>query len=471
MPNNPTTLDHEGEAVAALDPDHTLPRQAANVVPHEAGLHHVVVVGGGAGGLELVTRLGDRLGKRQKAQVTLIDRARTHLWKPLLHEVAAGSMDVDEHDLDYLAQAHWHHFRYRFGEMIGLDRAHKRVRLAATFDEEGRPITPERAFTYDTLVIAVGCRSNDFGTPGAKEHAIALESPDEAARFNRRLVNACLRAHTQAEPVRPGQLHVAIIGAGATGTELSAELHRTARSVVAYGLDRIDPDKDIKITLIEAADRILPGLPPRLSETTLRLLQGLGIDVRVNARVTEVRADGVRLAGGDFIPSELVVWAAGVRGPDVLAGLDGLEVSRSNQLVVRPTLQTTRDDDIFAIGDCAFYLPEGASRPVPPRAQAAHQMASHVLKQIRRRLRGQPLQPYVYKDFGSLVSLGEYSTVGNMMGFLAGRSLFIEGYFARLMYRSLYKMHETALHGWSRVFLGTLARLLARRTEPHVKLH
>jgi NADH:ubiquinone reductase (H+-translocating) len=471
MPDNLETLDRKDAAVVALDTEHAPPRPADNVVPQASGLHHVVVVGGGAGGLELVTGLGDRLGKREKAQVTLIDRARTHLWKPLLHEVAAGSLDVDEHDLDYLAQAHWHHFRYRYGEMIGLDRASKRVRLAATHDEDGRPITPERAVGYDTLVIAVGCRSNDFGTPGAKEHAIALESPDEAARFNRRLVNACLRAHTQAEPVRPGQLHVAIIGAGATGTELSAELHRSARSVVAYGLDRIDPDKDIKITLIEAADRILPGLPARLSETTLRLLQGLAIDVRVNARVTEVGADGVRLASGDFIPSELVVWAAGVRGPDVLTDLDGLEVSRSNQLVVRPTLQTTRDDDIFAIGDCAFYLPEGASRPVPPRAQAAHQMASHVLKQVRQRLQGQPLRPYVYKDFGSLVSLGEYSTVGSMMGFLAGKSLFIEGYFARLMYRSLYKMHETALHGWFHVSLGTLARLLTRRTEPHVKLH
>jgi NADH dehydrogenase len=471
MPDNLETLDQKDAAVATLDTRHAPPRPGDNVVPQASGLHHAVVVGGGAGGLELVTRLGDKLGKRRKAQVTLIDRARTHLWKPLLHEVAAGSMDVDEHDLDYLAQAHWHHFRYRFGEMIGLDRANKRVRLAATFDEDGRPITPERSVAYDTLVIAVGCRSNDFGTPGAKEHAIALESSDEAARFNRRLVNACLRAHTQVEPVRPGQLHVAIIGAGATGTELSAELHRTARSVVAYGLDRIDPDKDIKITLIEAADRILPGLPPRLSATTLRLLQGLGIDVRVNARVTEVSADGVRLASGDFIPSELVVWAAGVRGPDVLAELDRLEVSRSNQLVVRPTLQTTRDDDIFAIGDCAFYLPEGASRPVPPRAQAAHQMASHVFRQIQRRLWDRPLRPYVYRDFGSLVSLGEYSTVGNMMGFLAGRSLFIEGYFARLMYRSLYKMHETALHGWFRVTLGTLARLLTRRTEPHVKLH
>ena len=403
--------------------------------------------------------------------MTLIDRARTHLWKPLLHEIAAGSMNPDEHELDYLAQAHWHHFQYRFGEMIGLDRAKKEVRLAATHDDEGRLITAERSFTYDTLVIAVGCRSNDFGTPGAKEHAIALESPAEAARFNRRLVNACLRAHTQPEPVRPGQLHVAIIGAGATGTELSAELHRTARTLVAYGLDRIDPDKDIKITLIEAADRILPSLPQRLSEATVGLLQDLGIDVRVNARVIEVQSDGVRMADGAFVPSELVVWAAGVRGPDVLADLDGLEVSRNNQLVVRPTLQATRDDDIFAIGDCAFYLPPGAERPVPPRAQAAHQMASHVLGQVRRRLRGQPLRPYVYKDFGSLVSLGKYSTVGSMMGFLAGKSLFIEGYFAKLMYRSLYKMHETALHGWYHVLLGSLARSLTRRTEPLVKLH
>jgi NADH dehydrogenase len=474
VPSEPITLD-ERKTESVPSPATEQPgAETPSVRPSDRAdgpPHRIVVVGGGAGGLELVTRLGDKLGKRGKAEVTLVERARTHLWKPLLHEIAAGSMDVDEHELDYLAQAHWHGFRYRFGEMIGLDRAGKRVRLAATYDEEGRPITPERAFAYDTLVIAIGSMSNDFGTPGVRDHAMMLDSPAEAARFNRRLVNACLRAHTQHEPVRPGQLHVAIIGAGATGTELAAELHRTARAVVAYGLDKIDPEKDIKITLIEAAERILPALPPRISEATLRLLQGLGVDVRTGARVTEVRADGVQLASGDFIPSELVVWAAGVRGHDVLARLDGLEVSRSNQLVVTPTLQTTRDPDIFAIGDCAFYLPEGQDRPVPPRAQAAHQQASHVLKQIRRRLRGEPLQPFVYRDFGSLVSLGEYSTVGSMMGFVAGKSLFIEGYFARLMYRSLYKMHEMALHGTWRVALGTLARTLSRRTEPHVKLH
>jgi NADH:ubiquinone reductase (H+-translocating) len=448
----------------------TTSQSAATVEPSRP-LHRIVVVGGGAGGLELVTRLGDTLGRSGRADIALVEKARTHLWKPLLHEVAAGSMDVSRHELDYLAQAYWHGFKFRYGEMIGLDRARRLVHLSANIDEEGRLITPMRSVGYDTLVIAIGSVSNDFGTPGVKEHAICLDTPEEAQRFNRRLVNACLRAHTQTEPVRPGQLHVAIIGAGATGTELSAELHRTVRGVVAFGLDKIDPDKDIKITLIEAADRLVPALPQRLSDATARLLAELGVEFRTGARVTEVAPDGVHLADGDFIPSELVVWAAGVRGPDVLRDLDGLEATASGQLVVRPTLQTTRDDNVFAMGDCVYLLPDGEKRPVPPRAQAAHQQASHLAKQIPRLLEGKPVQPFVYHDFGSLVSLGEFSTIGSLMGFLAGKGMLIEGYVARLMYRSLYKMHETALHGPLKVGLDTVARLLTRRTEPHVKLH
>jgi NADH dehydrogenase len=455
----------------ALQDKTEMPSGRISAAEQTAGLHRIVVVGGGAGGLELVTRLGDKLGRRKAAEITLVDRARTHLWKPLLHEVAAGSMDVDQHALDYLAQAHWHHFRYRYGEMIGIDRAKKEVHLAATFDSEGSQITPPRSFRYDTLVMAVGSISNDFGTPGVKQHAISLDTPDQAERFHQRLVNACIRAHAQHDPVRPGQLHVAIIGAGATGTELAAELHRTTRQVVAYGLDRIDPDKDIRLTLIEAADRVLPALPPKIAEGVTRLLNKLGVDVRTGARVTEIRKDGVLLADGDFVRSELVVWSAGIKGPDFLCDLDGLEVSRNNQLVVTPTLQTTRDPDIFAIGDCAYLQIEGQPRPIPPRAQAAHQQASHLLRQLRARLDGTPLQPFVYRDFGSLVSLGEYSTVGSLMGFIAGKDFLIEGYFARLMYQSLYKMHERALHGLPKVLLDATARALTRRTESRVKLH
>jgi NADH dehydrogenase len=437
----------------------------------EESLPRIVVVGGGAGGLELVTRLGDRLGRQGRASVTLVERARTHIWKPLLHAVAAGSIDPGAYEVDYLAQAHWHGFRYRFGEMVGLDRTRKDVHLAATIDDEGRQITPPQSISYDTLVMAIGSITNDFGTPGVAEFAVPLETPEQAQRFNRRLINACLRAQTQHGPVRPGQLHVAIVGAGATGTELAAELYRTTREVISYGLDRIDPGRDVHIILIEATERILNGLPERISKATHRLLEDMGVEVRTNARVTEVTGEGITLADGSFIASELIVWAAGVKAPAVLREVDGLEINRINQLVVEPTLQTTRDPAVFAIGDCAACPRPGSPTPVPPRAQAAHQQASHMARQIERQMRGKELLPYTYRDFGSLVSLGKWSTVGSLMGFLFGRGFFVEGLFAQIMYRSLRVMHDQAVGGTTRALLGIFVRTLAHRAGPRVKLH
>ncbi len=432
-------------------------------------LHRIVIVGGGAAGLELASKLGERLGRRKRASITLVDRSRTHIWKPLLHSVAAGSLRRSQHELNYIAQAHWRHFRYRNGEMIGLDRVAKTITLAPTQDSEGREISPKATIGYDTLVIAVGSVTNDFGTPGAAEFAVPLETAEQASRFNHRLVNACLRAQDQDAPVRPGQLHVAIIGAGATGTELAAELHHTARAIIAYGLDRIDPERDLRIVLIEAGDRILRALPERISDSTHDLLTKLGVEVRTSARVAEVLEDGVKLMDGEFIPSELVVWSAGVKAPNFLSNIAGLETNRINQLVVRPTLQTTLDDSIFAIGDCAACPRPGFPEGVPPRAQAAHQQSEFMVRQLDRLLSGKPLREFVYRDFGSLVSLGAYSTIGSLMGFVIGPSFFVEGYVARLMYRGLYKMHEAALHGRGR----TLLRLLTpgARPAPTVKLH
>ena len=457
-----------------------MPRTA--MPPTSPALHRIVIVGGGAGGLELATRLGDTLGKRKRAEVTLIERNRTHVWKPKLHEIAAGSMDITDHEVGYLAQSHWHHFKYRVGEMIGLDRERREVLVGPYIDEEGVEVVRARSIPYDTLVISVGSQSNDFGTPGVREHALRLESAADALRFHHRMINACIRAHAQGTPLRPEQLHVAIIGAGATGVELAAELHRTTREVVAYGLDRVDPDKDIQVAVVEAAPRVLPALPERLSQATAQLLGEIGVAVHVNAKVASVSAGAVHLADGRSLPAELIVWAAGVKAPDFLKDIGGLETNRINQLVVNATLQTTRDEAIFAMGDCAACVwkdvaPGRGAREhdgvkiVPPRAQAAHQQAKHLLRQIKRRIDGQPLQEWQYRDFGSLVSLGEFSTVGNMMGGLVGGNLMIEGYFAKLMYLSLYKMHELALHGSVKVALDTLARLIVRRTEPLVKLH
>lgn len=434
-------------------------------------LHQIVVVGGGAGGLELATRLGDTLGKAGRARITLVEKARAHVWKPLLHSIAAGSLDRAQHELDYLAQAHWHGFSYHFGPMTGLDRTARAVLLGATEDEEGRQITAPASITYDTLVIAVGSVTNDFGTPGAAQFAVPLDTPDQASRFHRRLLNACLRANQQPGPVQPGQLHIAIIGAGATGTELAGELHRTVRALVAYGLDRIDPERDVRIVLLDGAERILPALPERISKAAADLLGGLDVDIRTEARVREVRADGVVLVDGDFIAAELVVWSAGVKAPDFLRELDGLAVNRLNQLVVLPTLQTPADPDIFAIGDCAAVPRDGHAALVPPRAQAAHQQAAHMVRQIRARLGQGGLQPFTYRDFGSLVSLGSYSTVGSLMGLLAGKNMFVEGYFARLMYRSLYLMHQSELLGHRGALWGSVLRGLVEGPKPEVKLH
>jgi len=434
-------------------------------------LHHIVIVGGGAGGLELATRLGDKLGRRGRARITLIDKTRTHLWKPKLHEVAAGSMDIGQHELNYLAQAHWHHFNFRYGEMVSLDRVNRTVSIAATRDEDGHEVTPARDIHYDTLVFAIGSQSNDFGTPGAAQHAIAIDAAAQASYFHRRLINLYLRAQTQKESPQAGQLDVCIIGAGATGVELAAELHKTTRELVSYGLDRIDPDRHIKLNLIEAADRILPGLPERFSASVQQQLQTLGVAVYAGARVTAVNSDSVLLSSGDVLPSALTVWAAGIKAPEFLKDIGGLETNRINQVVVTPTLQVTRDENIFALGDCCSCPWLGRDSNVPPRAQAAHQQAAHLYINLQRRLQAQPLLTFQYRDFGSLVSLGKFSTVGSLMGGIIARSFWIEGYFARLMYLSLYKMHELALHGFTKVALDTVARLITRRTEPPVKLH
>jgi NADH dehydrogenase len=424
-------------------------------------------VGGGAGGLELATRLGRTLGRRAQAQIKLVDAHLTHIWKPLLHEVAAGSLNMSENELNYIAQAKWNHFEFQIGRLCGLDRAKKHIEIAATPGEDGSALVPARTLGYDSLVIAVGSRTNDFGTPGAAEHCIFLDTPEQAVRFHRQLLGHYLRAH--ARPDERGKISVAIVGAGATGVELAAELHNAARELAAYGLNGIRP-QDMQITLVEGNPRVLPALPERISAPVHQRLKELGVTVLLSARVTEVTADGLRTADGGLIPASLKVWAAGIRAPAFLGELDGLESNPIDQLVVRPTLQTTLDDNIFALGDCAA-CPLGDGKNVPPRAQSAHQQASLLAKSMKLRVEGKTVLPeYRYRDYGSLVSLSRYSAVGNLMGSLMG-SVKIEGWLARVFYVSLYRMHQVALYGMLRTALLIVGDRLGRSTEPRLKLH
>ena len=431
-------------------------------------MHHFVVVGGGAGGLELATKLGNKLGKKQKARITLVDAALTHVWKPLLHEVAAGSLNSDAAQVDFRVHAQQHYFEYQPGRLTGLNRADKTITLAAIKNLKGDEVVAERHLSYDTLVLAVGSTTNDFGTKGAAEFCQFLDSQEQARLFHRNLLNRYLKAE-YAEPEKRN-LRVAIIGAGATGVELAAELRYASQQLEYYGLHNVGAG-NISISLIEAGDRILPALKERLSSAACRELKKLDIDVLTSKPVTEITEQGLLFADGSSLDAEVKVWAAGIKAPAFLAGLDGLETNRLNQLKVHATLQTTLDANIYAFGDCAECWLEGSERPVPPRAQAAHQQASTLYKTLLAKLEGKPAHEFIYRDHGSLVSLSDYTAVGSLMGNLSKGSMMVEGKLARLFYVSLYRMHQIALHGFFKTGLIWLNDRLMKAIHSRLKLH
>ncbi|MFZ2031411.1 MAG: NAD(P)/FAD-dependent oxidoreductase [Vitreimonas sp.] len=431
----------------------------------------IVVVGGGAAGLELVKKLGARFS-RKHFDIILVEPHQTHVWKPLLHEVAAGSLDANLDEVGYRAHARRWGYRFFQGKLEGVDREARRVILAPLLDEDGAEVIGRQTLRYDYLVIAVGSVTNSYRTPGADQFCIFLDDRQEADRFRMKLLNQCLRVSRQMSdnPASDAHVRVAIVGGGATGVELAAELYNAAAGLRYYGLEVFDESR-LAITLIEAGSRILPQLPEKLAEAAKEELEALGVSVLAKARVSEVRADGVVIDSGQVVSADLRVWAAGVKGADYLKDLGGLETDRDNRLVVRQTLQTTRDERIFAIGDCCACPQPGSDKPVPPRAQAAHQMAETVFSNLCRAVSDDALVNFKYQDFGSLVSLSHYSTVGSLMGGLIGGKLAIEGRLARLVYVSLYQMHLLAIHGWLRGLAMIAIGHVNHVIRPRLKLH
>ncbi len=430
----------------------------------------IVVVGGGAGGLELVRKLGARYG-RKSHDIILVEKNRTHIWKPLLHEVAAGSLDANLDEVGY--RSHCHRWGYRFfcGTFAGIDRRSREVIMAPLLDEDGSELIGEHRIRYDYLVLALGAVSNDFGTLGVGRNSLMLDSRASADRFRNKLLNHCLRVSQamRADPAADAHVRVVVVGGGATGVELSAELYNAAGGLRHYGLEVFDESR-LAITLIEAGPRILPALPERLADAARRELETLGVRILTDVRVIEAEPQAIVTDSGERIEADLQVWAAGVKGA-IPPDMDGLELSRSSQLVVGPSLQTSRDERIFAIGDCCWFVPEGGERPVPPRAQAAHQMASAAFDNLDRIQKGKPLRPFVYKDHGSLVSLSRFSTVGSLMGNLVGGRMAIEGRLARFVYKSLYRMHVIAVHGWLKGLVLLAVGRVNTIIRPRLKLH
>lgn len=427
----------------------------------------IVIIGGGAGGLELVTQLGHKLGKNQQADILLVDKNRTHIWKPLLHEVATGSIDSDLDGVVYSAHAAKHHYRFQLGEFCDIDQNLKTITLAPLHDDSIHTFLPKRSVTYDYLVIAVGSISNDFKTPGVKEYCYFLDSIQQAQRFQHALLDNFTRLHQDDDQQKT--LDIAIVGGGATGVELSAELYHVSSLLKLYGLANMSP-KRLHIHLIEAGPRILPALSDRIAESAKQELLKLGINVREYTQVKEATKHGFITKDDERIDADIMVWAAGVKAPDFIKGLKVFELTPNNQIRVDQFLRSTVDDRIFVLGDCCAFIQDNG-KPVPPRAQSAHQMAKCIEKNLIAMLRQKPINNFTYNDYGSLVNLSRYGAVGNLMGNLTNNSFFIEGKIARFMYISLYRMHQLAIHGFFKTFFLWISEKILRIGRPKIKLH
>ncbi len=430
----------------------------------------IVIVGGGAGGLELATRLGDSAGKSGSARVVLVDRWPAHFWKPLLHTVASGKRDAQATQVDYAAQACNHGFEFIRGEVLGVDRNARCIRLAPLLADDGAELVPQRWVPYDKLVLALGSVTNFFGVPGAHEHVLTLDDVPQAQTFHQRFVDGCIQASARnAASIDADEgVDIVIVGGGATGVELAAELSHSARTLARYRVHALDPVRHVRIRIVERGSLLLPHLHPRQSKRAARHLRSLGIKVLTDTAVARVEAGAVHDTEGACYRSTITLWAAGVEAPALCASL-GLAVNRLRQIVVAPSLQAVGDPHIYAIGDCAsFVCPIKGT--VPPRAQAAHQQALFLAEALARG--GQAEAPaFAYRDYGSLVSLGPLAAVGMLSGLTGARKMQVGGLLARMLYALMYRKHLMALHGFMRMAAQTVADWIHEKLAPSVKLH
>ncbi|MGI4975970.1 MAG: NAD(P)/FAD-dependent oxidoreductase [Janthinobacterium lividum] len=422
----------------------------------------IVVVGGGIAGVVVATHLARRLPAAEAAEVLLVDQNPAHVWKPMLHTFAAGTSVYANEAISFAVQAARSGFRFWPGVLAGLDRARRVVRLGPVRLPDGTDMLAGREVAYDTLVLAVGSRADDFGTPGVAEHCRFIDEIREAERFNDVLRSRLMQGVDAGRDVG-----VVIVGGGATGVELAAELRRHMDILGGYAAG--GTRTALRLTLVEAGPRLLPAFPERISGQALQVLRGLGVDVRVGTKVVGADAGGVVLEGGR-VDAALSVWAAGVRAPRVVAELDGLAVGRHGQVVVGPTLQSVTDPEVFALGDCAS-LAGADGRPLPATAQVARQQAVFLARSLAARARrGRALRAFAFRDMGSVVSLGDYAAYGTLGSYGVFRGGFLPGRVAQLSHAALYRMHQMDLQGVVRGGIGWLADDLGRMARPGVRL-
>ncbi len=357
----------------------------------------VVIVGAGFGGLRAARAL-----RRVPVQVILLDRNNYHLFQPLLYQVATAGLEPEQIAKPVRAILRGQrNFDFRMVEVTGADFAARRL------ETNGGPVS------YDHLILALGGETNFFGLDSVARHGLGLKDVDEAVAIRNHVLTCFEHAMLESDPERRrARLTFVIVGGGPTGVEMAGALSELIRLVLVKDYPRLNI-KDVRILLLEATDRLLPALPERLREAAGKTLWRKYVEVRFGATVADFDGRQARLKSGEIIPAQTVIWAAGVRASSLNATL-GLPAARQGRILVEPTLQVTGHPEVFIIGDAAYREQDG--EPLPMVAPVAIQMGQSVARNIMRQLHGQPLEPFHYRDQGTLATIGRNAAVAHVFG-------------------------------------------------------
>ena len=369
--------------------------------------HKVVILGGGFGGLAAAQKM-----KRVPVEITLIDRRNFHLFQPLLYQVATGSLSPGEIAAPLRSVlSRQKNARVLLGEAVDVDPDAKRVILR---DGDSYP--------YDSLVVATGSQTSYYGNEDWRKWAPSLKSVEEATAIRHKILYAFERAERAAtEEEARVWLTFVIVGAGATGLELSGALAEIARETLRHDFRKIRP-QEARILLLEGAPRVLGAYPEDLSAKAEKLLTRLGVEVVKGVMVTNIGPEGVTFKRGDateLLAARTVIWAGGVTAPpfgERLAQRTKAETDRSGRIKVAPDLTIPNYPDIFIIGDLA-HAGDEKGKPLPGVAQVAMQGGAYAAKTIRARVEGkQPVRPFHYFNKGDMAVIGRAAAVANIFG-------------------------------------------------------
>ena len=386
----------------------------------------IVILGAGFGGLFTALDLDRRLRKELGLEIRLLDARNFHLFSPMLHEVTSGIIEP-------------RHVVWPVRAISGRMRLIFETREVEFIDLEGRKVlTDSGEVEYDYLVIALGSVTNYFGVSGAQERAFTFKTLKDAVRLKNHILEMFERAVLERDAEKRRRLLTfAMVGAGCTGVELATEIDDLARKTLARHYPHLDV-REVRIMLAEATGRIIPCVSDRLAELGLEKLRQKGIEIRLHLPVVRVSDGAVELADGNIIPTETVIWTAGVKANPVVEKLP-VEKDKLGRIVVDEYLELPAFSRVFAIGDCAHCLDPRVHDALPPTAQVAIQQARCVAVNILRELEGQEKEPFVYRHRGDLVSLGAGDGVGEIAG------VAFSGLPAWLLWRSVFLVK---LFGW-----------------------